>query len=89
MPVGAIIDRVSVIVDTAFDTAAQISVGVNGGSASIYAGAGDSLLTTAGRYDIPCSELAAASAESIELYFSAASATVGAGRVLVTYAVAS
>jgi len=88
LPANAIVDRVSIIVDTAFD-AGQLSVGVNGGSASIFAGAGDSLLTHAGRYDIPCAELANVSSQDIELYFSAGGATVGAGRVLITYAVPS
>lgn len=87
LPANAEVDRVSIIVDTAFDGTPTVSVGVNGGSASKYAGSGDSLLTLADRFDIPCEEPANASSEDLEFYYSAGGATTGAGRILVTYAV--
>ena len=89
LPANAVIDKVSVIVDTAFDGTPTLSVGVDVGSASKYVGSGDSLLTAAGRYDVFSDSVPSGTAEDIELYFSAGSATVGAGRVLVTYAIPS
>lgn len=85
LPANAVIDKVSIIIDTAFDTAATLSVGVNGGSASKYAGSGDSLLSVADRYDIPNQQASVGVSENLEIYYAAAAATVGAGRVLVSY----
>jgi hypothetical protein len=87
LPANAVIDRVSVIVDTAFDGTPSLSVGVNGGSASKYVGSGDNLLTVADRYDVPNQQAAVGGTEALEFYYTAGGATAGAGRVLVTYAV--
>lgn len=87
LPANAVVDSVSIIVDTAFDGTPTISVGVNGGSASKYAASGDSLLTVADRYDIPYQGTPNSSSEAIELAYSAGGSSVGAGRVIVTYAV--
>ena len=87
LPANAVIDRVSIIVDTAFDGAPTMSVGVNGGSASKYAGSGDSLLTVADRYDVPNQQDAVGGTEALEFYYTAGGAIAGAGRVLVTYSV--
>jgi hypothetical protein len=87
LPANAVIDKVSIIVDTAFDGTPTLSVGVNGGSASKYAGSGDSLLTVADRYDIPNQIAPVGVTEDLEITYAAGGATVGAGRVLVTYAV--
>jgi hypothetical protein len=38
LPANAVVDRVTIIVDTAFDGTPTISVGVNGGSSSKYVG---------------------------------------------------
>jgi len=87
LPANAVIDRVSVIVDTAFNGTPTMSVGVNGGSASKYVGSGDSLLTVADRYDVPNQQAAVGGTEALELYYTAGGALAGAGRVLVTYSV--
>jgi hypothetical protein len=87
LPANAVIDRVSVIVDTAFDGTPTLSVGVNGGSASKYVGSGDNALTVADRYDVPNQQAAVGGTEALEFYYASGGATVGAGRVLVTYAV--
>lgn len=87
LPANAVIDRVSVIVDTIFDGTPTLSVGVNGGSASKYVGSGDNLLTVADRYDVPNQQDAVGSTEDLEIYYAAGGATVGSGRVLVTYCV--
>lgn len=85
LPANAVVDRVTIIVDTAFDGTPTLSVGVNGGSASKYAGSGDSLLSLADRFDIPNESVPSGTDEDLEIYYSAGGATVGAGRVLVTY----
>lgn len=85
LPANAVVDKVSIIVDTAFDGTPTLSVGVNGGSASKYAGSGDSLLTLADRFDIPNENPAVGVSEDLEIYYAAGGATVGSGRVLVTY----
>lgn len=86
LPANAIIDTVSVIVDTAFDGTPSMSVGITG-NASKYFGSGDSLLSLTDRFDVPNQLTANASAENLEISFSAGGASVGAGRVLVTYSV--
>ena len=88
LPANAIIDRVTVIIDTPFDGTPSMSVGVNGGSASKYFGSGDVLMTEAGRYDVPNESIPVGTTEALEITYAAGGATAGAGRVLVTYAVA-
>lgn len=86
LPANAVIDTVSVIVDTAFDGTPSMSVGISG-NASKYVGSGDVLLTLADRFDVPNQLDADVSSEALEIAYSAGGATVGAGRVLVTYAI--
>lgn len=87
LPANAVVDRVSVIVDTPFDGTPSMSVGVNGGSASKYVASSDVALGVADRYDVPNQSAAVGSTEALEISYTAGGATVGAGRVLVTYAV--
>lgn len=87
LPANAVIDKVTVIVDTAFDGTPTMSVGVNGGSASKYVSSGDVNLLVADRYDIPNQSVPVGSTEALEITYSAGGATAGAGRVLVTYAI--
>jgi hypothetical protein len=86
LPANAVVDKVSVIVDTAFNGAPSLSVGVDGGNASKYVGSGDVLLTAVGRYDVYNTHPGNASPEDLEIAYTAGGATVGAGRVLVSYA---
>ena len=85
LPAGATLDRVDVFIDTAFDTAATMSVGVNGGSASKYVGSTDVNMESEGRYTVYNTDPPNVSSEAIEITLSLASATVGEGRVIVTY----
>lgn len=87
LPANAVIDKVTVIVDTAFDGTPTMSVGVNGGSASKYVSSGDVNLLVADRYDIPNQSVPVGTTEALEITYSAGGATAGAGRVLVTYAI--
>lgn len=87
LPANAVVDKVSIIIDTAFDGAPTMSVGVNGGSASKYAGSGDSLMSLADRFDILNQSVANGSPEDLEIYYTAGGATTGAGRVLISYCI--
>jgi hypothetical protein len=87
LPANAVISSVIVIVDTAFDGTPTLSVGVNGGSASKYVSTGDVNLLVADRYEVPNQSIPVGTTEALETTYSAGGATVGAGRVLVTYAV--
>lgn len=86
LPANSVIDRVTVIVDTAFDGTPSMSVGVSG-NASKYVASSDTLLTVADRYDVPNQQAAVGTTEALEIAYTAGGATVGSGRVLVTYAV--
>jgi hypothetical protein len=87
LPANAIVDTVSIIVDSAFSggTGATITVGPQG-IPTQFAGAGDSDLTTVGRYDVPSSVGPVGTPINVELYYTAAGASGGSGRVLITYA---
>lgn len=86
LPINAIVDTVSIIVDTAFNgTSPTVTVGLNGGSTTVYAESGDSDLKTTGRYDIPSQVAPVGTTGGIELYYTASGSTAGAGRVVITY----
>lgn len=87
LPANAVIDSVIVIVDTAFNGSPTLSVGVNGGSASKYVSSSDVLLTVADRYDVPNQSIPVGVPENLQITYVAGGASVGAGRVLVTYAI--
>ncbi len=91
LPVNAVVEKVTVIVDTAFDGTGPLpsmTVGVNGGSASQYVGSGDQWLTETNRFDVYYADPADGSTEDLEIYFTAGGgAATGAARVLVFYSV--
>lgn len=87
LPANAVINSVIVIVDTAFDGTPSLSVGVNGGSASKYVASTDVNLNVADRYEVPNQSLPVVGTEALEITYSAGGASVGAGRVLVTYGI--
>ena len=86
LPANAVIDSVVVCVDTAFDSTANLSVGISG-NASKWFGSGDASLQVADRYEVPNQLTATGSTEAVEIAYSAGGATVGTCRVLVTYAI--
>lgn len=86
LPANAVVERCSVIVDTAFDGTPSISVGVSS-AASKYFGSGSVLLAAAGRYDEVYEGTVSGTSEAVEIYFSAGSASVGAARVIVSYSI--
>ena len=89
LPANAVIEKVQVVIDTAFDSTPSMSVGVNGGSASKYMGTGDVGLTATAKtvWENHPGEVANGSTEALEIAYTAASASVGSARVLVHYSV--
>jgi hypothetical protein len=79
LPVGAVVDSVSVIVDSAFDGSATVAV-------TGYMVAGDSLLSQVGRYVVDQSAPALSAAASIQVVVANGS-TAGSGRVVVSYSI--
>lgn len=88
LPANAVILTVIVIVDTAFDGTANLSIGITG-NASKYVASTDTTLSLADRFEMPNEITPSVSSEALEIAYSAGGATVGAGRVLVSYVIPS
>lgn len=88
LPANAVVQKVQVIVDTAFNTAATLSVGITG-TVSKYMGTGDLDLQTVGSYDVTPKEIAVGTTEALIATYAAAAASAGAARILVTYVIPS
>jgi hypothetical protein len=84
IPVGSIIDEVRVIVDAAFDGAAVVAVG-NNATVDAYAATTDTLLSLTDRFDFPQSAGALGAADNIVVTVTGGGATMGSGRVIVSY----
>jgi hypothetical protein len=88
LPVNAIVDKVSVIVDTVFTgTAPTLTVGLQGGSGFEYVAANDANLKVGDRYDVPSQIAPVGSSGNIEILYTADGSGAGAARVIVTYTV--
>ena len=88
LPVDAIVDKVSVIVDTPFNgTAPTLTVGLEGGTGFEYVSAGDANLKVGDRYDVPSQLPPVGSSGNIEILYTADGSGAGAARVVVTYTV--
>lgn len=90
LPANAVITLIQIIIDTAFDGAPTVTIGVTG-TTSKYAGATDSDLTAqAGTvFEIVPGQTANGATENLIATYSAASATVGAARILIYYVIPS
>lgn len=88
LPANAVLDRVTVIIDTAFDGTPSMTVGVSG-TTSKYTGSTDVDLTAAAKtkFIIECAEPADASTEALIITYSSGSATQGSARIIVDYSV--
>jgi hypothetical protein len=84
IPAGAIIDEVRVIVDTAFDGTAVVAVG-NNGTVDAYVATTDTLLSLTDRYEFGQSAGALGAADNIVVTVTGGGATMGSGRVIVSY----
>jgi hypothetical protein len=88
LPANAIVDTVSVIVDTTFNgTAPSILVGKSGGTGQEYVGIGDASLKLADRFDCPSQLVASGSTTDIVIAYTADGSSAGSARVLITYAI--
>ena len=86
LPANAVILTVQVVVDSAFDSTPSMSVGITG-NLSKYMGSGDVNLNVAAGWEVSPTIAPDASSEALEITYSAASATTGSARVLVSYCV--
>lgn len=91
VPANATVDKVTVIVDTAFNgNSPGATVGRSfGGTGLEYVSTGDVDLKTADRYDLPCQIAPTGNTFDVVINYTASSSTAGSARVLITYAVAS
>ena len=88
LPANAIVDKVSVIIDTPFNgTAPTMSVGLQGGTGFEYAAVGDINLKVGDRYDMPSQLAAVGTSQVIDILYTADGSSAGSARVLITYAI--
>lgn len=88
LPANAVIDRVTTIIDTAFDGTPSMSVGVSGTASKYVASTEVDLTAAAGtRFDVYPASAANGSTEALITTYSAGGATVGSARVIVDYSV--
>lgn len=89
LPANAVISRVTIVVDTAFNgTAPSVSIGVSG-TTSKYMSATDVDLKTAGVYEVDPGLTADGTTNALIATYSADSSSAGAARILVEYAIPS
>ncbi len=88
LPANAVIDRITTIIDTAFDGTPSMSVGISG-TTSKYVASTEVDLTAAAetRFDVYPAKEAVGSTEALIITYSAGSATQGAARVIVDYSI--
>jgi hypothetical protein len=86
LPANAIVDKVSLIVDSVFDgTSPTLTIGLAGGSGFEYAAASDINLKSADRYDMPSQLAPSGTSGVIQMLYSASGSTTGAARLVVSY----
>lgn len=90
LPADAVIRKIAVVVDTAFDGAPSLSIGVTG-ELSRYLGSGQVGLNSAAGtvFELDPAAEAEATAQDLIATFAAGSATAGAARLLVSYVIPS
>ena len=88
LPANAVITDIHIVVDTAFNGTALLSIGI-AGTTSKYAGTGDIDLLTANSYDFSPDIVPVGTPEALIGTYSAGGATIGAARILVFYTVPS
>lgn len=87
LPANAVIFRVRIIVDTAFNgTTPQVTIGISGTTAK-YTAAADCDLKTAGEYVIEPGVAPVGSTENLIATYTASGSSVGAARIVIEYAV--
>lgn len=87
LPANAIIHKVQIVVDTAFNgTAPTVSIGI-AGNTSKYVGTGDVDLKTTNMYEIEPGLAPVGSTEALIATYSADSSSAGAARIIIHYSV--
>jgi len=90
LPANAIIKRIAVVIDTAFDGTPSLSVGVSGTPSKYLASTQVDLTAVAGTvFEVDPGQAADASTEALIATYSAGGATAGAARILVDYVIPS
>lgn len=88
LPANAVVDRVSIVIDTPFNGTPSMSIGISGTPSKYVASTEVDLTKDAEtRFDIHCAKPANGSAEALIITYSAGGASAGAARVLVDYSV--
>lgn len=88
LPANALVISVQVFVDTAFDGTAQLSVGITG-TTSKYMSTNENDLTEIATFEVEPNVVPVGTTENLIITYTAGGATIGAGRVVVQYAVPS
>lgn len=89
-PVGGVIENIQVIIDTPFNGAPTLSVGVAGTVSKYMAATSVDLTAAAGTvFDMAPGVAGAAGAEALIASYSAVGATAGAARILTSYCIPS
>lgn len=88
LPANAVLEKVQVIIDTAFDTAATVTVGIVG-TTSKYSGTSDVNLqaTAESEFTVFSGKAPSGSTEAIIATYVASGAAAGSARVIVDYSV--
>lgn len=90
LPANAVVLKVQVVIDTAFNGAPSLSIGVTGTLAKYLASTSVDLAAAAGTvFEVSPGLAANGSAENLIATYAAGGATAGAARLLVTYAIPS
>lgn len=90
LPANAIIEKIQVIIDTAFDGTPSASVGISGTVSKYLASTDIDLTQTAGTvFEIHPGVAAPGGTEALIITYAAGSATAGSARFLVFYAIPS
>lgn len=84
-PANAIIEKIQVIIDTAFDGTPTLTVGITGTTSKYMTATQNILTATAGTGYESNPRLPATAGESLIATYSAGGATVGAARILIHY----
>lgn len=88
LPANAVVKTVRVVVDTAFNGTATMSVGI-AGTTSKYMGTGDLDLLTANEYEVAPGLVADGTTNALIVTYSAGGASAGAARIILAYSIPS
>lgn len=88
LPANAVIDKIRIVVDTAFNGTPSLSIGITG-TTSKYVASTQVDLTVARSYEVYPDLPASGSSEALIATYAAGSASAGSARILVDYSIPS